>query len=320
VDEEITNRPVARRRLLRRAGTVAAGVAGATVAASAVASPAQAAPGDPILIGNAGNASNGPTTSLTNTVLGNPTLRLVNTAFTEVEPGIDAAGAPLILAPNGDFVAGPIGSLGASLDGTLWSSVPGQGGPVSDFVRTGGNSTVVMTFSPLRILDTRTSVGGSKDCMLNGNNPAVRNQSTGELLENAVLEVSLDSLLVFGWSLLVNVTAVGGTQQGFLTLYPGGVPQRPVGSNVNYDPGKIVANFAIVSLGTFGVPGQAGFVQNGINIFARKPSQVILDVCGAVVNYGSDIKPEAFGTSGTFGPMAQQPGPRVRPAHLIGRS
>lgn len=316
MNDELQNRQIARRRLLRRAGTAVAGVAGAAAVGAAIASPAEADPGQSLTIG-AANTGGAVTTGLSNNSGANPTLALSNAAVTTLPSGFDMAGAPLVLTPLGDFVNGPLGSLGVSADGTLWSSIPGQqqGTTVSDFVRTGGNSTFVKTFSPIRILDTRTNQAGGKAAMLNGLDPNVRDQVTGQVLAQQVLNVTLDSLLHFGWSLLVNITVVAGNNTGFVTAFPGG-KQRPVASNVNYAANQVVANFAIVSLGTFGTQGQQGFVQNGISLFAFNPTQIILDVCGAVVNYDDDVISGAgasgFAASGVAAPD------RVRPAHLIG--
>jgi hypothetical protein len=300
VDEQIMQRKVARRRLLRRAGTVAAGVAGAGAVAAALPTPAQANPGDAMIVGTSNNGG-GSITGLFNTALNGPTLGLANNATTAGTGGLTAGIGPLQLTPNGDFAWGAVGTLGVSTDGTLWQIVPYTGGTYSDFVRNGGNSTVVRTFSPVRILDTRSDRAGGKQCIMNPD----ALDAAGNIKENTVLNINLDAMFVFAYSILCNITVVaqGG---GYVTLYPGGAP-RPNASNVNYQPGSVLANFAVAGL------GQIDPAVNALSIYAFGATKVILDVCGAVVNYADDIKP----ISGSPGFEAASTPERVRPAHLM---
>jgi hypothetical protein len=74
----------------------------------------------------------------------------------------------------------------------------------------------------------------------------------------------------------LNVTAVSPTAQGFLTLYPNGIANPGV-STINFVAGDIVANGAIVPLGT------AGLVPNAdLRVFAGTGGtvHVIIDVSG----------------------------------------
>jgi hypothetical protein len=305
VDEHISNRKMARRRLLRRAGTVAAGVAGASAVGASLSSPADAAVGDNMKVGQA-NAGVGNSTTLTNNSGPNPTLVLGNAATGAGSGGLTASGAPLLLTPAADFAAGPVGSLGTSLGGTLWSSVQGDGGPVSDFVRTGGNSTMVRAFSPVRILDTRPNqVGIGKNCMINEDTAL---DVDGNIKGNFTLQIQLDQLLVWAEAILCNITVVAGPSGGYITAYPGGGATRPTASNVNFSAGQVVANFAMVGLDDFG-----GF-QNVLSIYALFPAKVIIDVCGAIVNYSGDIKPIA-NPPGFAAPQGRL---RQRPVELIG--
>jgi hypothetical protein len=302
VDDEIINRKVARRRLLRRAGTVAAGVAGLTAVGVAVATPAIAGVGDPMVSGleNSGATES---TTLTNASTTKPTLVLGNTATTGSVPN-QIAGAALQLTPAGNFVGGPDGSVGMTTDGTLWTRRPGAGGTVSDFVRTGRNSTVVEAFSPVRILDTRPNEPGGKVGIMN---PTALDAS-GFIKAGAILNLNLDSLLVWGWGILANLTVLSGNTGAYITAWPGGEP-RPLASNVNFGPSQTIANFAFIGLGS--LPG----ADNVISIFARQKAQVIVDVAGAVVNFSSDVKSVA-GLSAMAAGGAKV---RERPAHLNGR-
>ncbi len=301
VDEELINRKVARRRLLRRAGTVAAGVAGAGAVGVAMASPASAGVGDELLIGVPNDGVGNPTT-LTNSGQATPTLVLGNGATTGSVPN-QVAGPALRLTPKGNFIDGPDGSVGMTTDGTLWTRRPGSGGTVSDFVRTGRNSTVVESISPIRMLDTRPEETAGKAGIMN---PSAID-AAGFIKAGNTLNLNLDALLVFGWSIFANITVVAGGSSGFITAFPGGEP-RPNASNVNYTPGLVIANFALIGLGS------TGGAINVISIYAATPAKVIVDVAGAVVNFSSDVKPFA----GFSSMQATASKVRERPAHLNG--
>lgn len=86
---------------------------------------------------------------------------------------------------------------------------------------------------PSRILDTRKDVGLS--------NPFGKNQSR-------VLQVTGNGGVPAGASAVVmNTTAVEGTEGSYLTVYPDGV-DRPNSSNVNFSPGQIIPNLVTVGL------------------------------------------------------------------------
>jgi hypothetical protein len=66
----------------------------------------------------------------------------------------------------------------------------------------------------------------------------------------------------------VNVTVIGGSVPGFVTVYPLGDP-LPATSNVNFSAGQTVANYAQVALGS-----------GKLEVVVSAPAQVILDVEG----------------------------------------
>lgn len=69
---------------------------------------------------------------------------------------------------------------------------------------------------------------------------------------------------------ILNVTAVEPTDAGYLTLYPAGASVPDV-SNVNFTPGDVVANHAVVAVDTDG----------SLRVFNRNGRvDVILDVFG----------------------------------------
>jgi len=274
MDEEIINRKVDRRRLLGRAGAVAATVAGAGAVSAAVGSPASAAPGDGLVLGQLNDAGT-TATELKNNSTTNPSLRLTNSSLSSVS-GLTQAGPALELKPGGDYTGGPKGSLGVSTDGVLW--FVDDLGPV--FVRTAFNTTVVESFNPVRILDTRPEEGSTGKASIM--NPSVLN-SQGFIPAGRTLNVRLDSLFRYAETIYANLTVIAGSAAGFIAAYPGG-RSRPNASNVNYTPGAVVANFAMISVGS--LPPSANFA---ISIYAHTPAKVIMDISGAVVNLHDDI-------------------------------
>ena len=90
-------------------------------------------------------------------------------------------------------------------------------------------------------------------------------------------------------AVVLNVTAVGPTHAGFLTVYPTGTP-RPTASNVNFVAGQTVPNLVQVAIGKRGSVSLYNLIGN---------TNVIFDVAGWVST--------AFNTSGNAGryqPMA----------------
>src|SRR5262245_51266550 len=98
-------------------------------------SPASAAPGDPVLAGQQNDAETA-TTRLQNDSGANPTLAVANLHVT-TDGDFLQGGPQLLLEPNGDYVHGPVGTLGAGADGTLWTSIDIGGESFADFVRIG---------------------------------------------------------------------------------------------------------------------------------------------------------------------------------------
>jgi hypothetical protein len=304
VDEDITKRQVARRRLLYRASAVAATVAGAGAASAAMGSPAAAAVGDPVLAGQS-NSAGSANTKLGNNSNTNPTLSLANPAQTN-DSGFLRGGPALRLEPNGDYVEGPVGSLGVSADGTLWTSVPWQGGVAADFVRTGSNSNIVVSFPSFRVLDTRPEESQGKTGIMN---PGVID-SAGNLKGGETLHVSLDSLLVWGWTIFGNITVLAGSRQGRLLAWPAGESRPSEGNNLVYPANGRLGNFAAISVGSIAVGSK--IADNAISVWVNTPAKVVIDVTAAVVNYPSDV----IGFSSGFSANARGGTARTRPAHL----
>ena len=116
--------------------------------------------------------------------------------------------------------------------------------------------------TPARLLDTRTAGTAGK----------VPSQHT---VSFSVAHISGVPLTGIG-SVVLNVTATGPTSKGHLRVYPSGTT-LPFASNVNFDPGKTVANEVVVAPGTDG----------NVTIFNGAPNgttDVVVDVVGFIAN------------------------------------
>jgi hypothetical protein len=126
---------------------------------------------------------------------------------------------------------------------------------------------------PARLLDTRTSFGGS---------PTMNAGQTINLQVTGKGNVPATGVS----AAVLNVTVTGPTAAGYLTVFPSGAPQ-PVASNVNFVAGQTVPNRVIVKVGTGG--------QVSIFNFAGR-TDVVVDVGGWFTD-GSD--PAATGGQST---------------------
>ena len=94
--------------------------------------------------------------------------------------------------------------------------------------------------TPVRILDTRSGLGRS------GAAPV----GPGATLD--VMVAGVGGVPASGVSAVVmNVTAVLPTELGYLTIFPTGLP-RPTISNLNFEPGTVVANLVTMPVGSGG--------------------------------------------------------------------
>lgn len=95
-----------------------------------------------------------------------------------------------------------------------------------------------MSLAPGRILDTRANLGTAGPV------------GGGETIAIPVLgQAGIPSSGVS--SVVLNVTVTDALGDGYVTVYPTGVP-RPTASNINFPAGKTVANLVTVAVGTDG--------------------------------------------------------------------
>jgi hypothetical protein len=125
-----------------------------------------------------------------------------------------------------------------------------------------------VALTPSRLLDTRVAFGGTGPVPANG---VVDAQVTGRA------GVPAD----FVGAVVLNVTVVGPTAAGYLTVYPtgGAVPNA---SNLNFTAGQVVPNLVVAKVGTGGKVS----IKNG----SPGATNVIADVAGYFVD-GTVIDP-----------------------------
>ncbi len=208
-----------------------------------------------------------------------------------------SAGAALLL-----HVAGEVRRMGKAevRDGSrLWRvrwaaigaaiavSVGGGGVFIADAVA--GPSSSVVTIDPVRILDTRTDVG------LAG--PFVSAVSQKLAVAGTV------AVPVGATGVLLNVTVVGPTAAGFLSVRPGDATGAPSTSSLNFAAGDIVPNAVQVALPTTGA--NAGKIDITYDAFGvtGPTTEVLIDVVGyLVVGGGGAQGPQGIqGLPGTPG-------------------
>ena len=118
--------------------------------------------------------------------------------------------------------------------------------------------------APYRITDTRTGSGqpNAGHLITSGGVLAVQVAGTG---------TGMDGVPATGaTAVALNITAVGPTSAGYLTVWPTGVTQ-PVASNLNFTPNETIANLVVVPLGT---GGQVSIFSGGSSV------NVVVDVAG----------------------------------------
>jgi len=143
------------------------------------------------------------------------------------------------------------------------------------------NPSSVGTYFPLtpqRLLDTRTSAGGS---------PApVGPQQTIDLTVTPAVPYEADAVAV-------NITVTDPTAPSYLTVWPADA-QRPLASTLNFTPGQTVANFQVVRVGWLPGGGKT------LRIFNNAGSaHVIVDVVGWYSN-GQTTMGHRFSGVGPF--------------------
>jgi hypothetical protein len=273
------NRPLDRRRLLRRAGTVAAGVAGAGVVGAVAAAPAEAANGDPFILGNANTAD--ATSTLTAGNAANPALRLENatgaplsvrplaTTGNPADPSTWVTEPPSTQAPVGSVYADDFGDLhviGQPLGGAL-------GPKYANMLYSPTWATMVAPITPIRWVDTRFAnlrvhiVPGSANF-----DSAFRVLPKNSLTVPDMI-IDLSAIFAGGFGAVqANLTVLLPVAQGFASLWDAGT--WPGTSSINYVPSvPEIANFTQTVI----APDRT------IRLKTNRAAQFILDIVGFVM-------------------------------------
>jgi hypothetical protein len=127
----------------------------------------------------------------------------------------------------------------------------------------GGDAGGYVGTVPSRLLDSRDGTGGRQGRITAGS--PIRIPIRGRALERdgATVRVPSGATAAF-----VNVTAVDGTDPGYVTVWPCG--PRPHASNLNYRPGTTIANGVIAPIGPDG----------SICLYVRSPVHLVVDIAG----------------------------------------
>ncbi|MGB2572330.1 hypothetical protein ACPFP2_28380 [Micromonospora citrea] len=255
-----------RRRLLRRAATVAVGGAGAGVAAAVgLPGPAQAAPGDDLVLGTTNDAGTASTTLLHDA--GQPPLHLAN-----------SSGAPLRLVPgtpaHPDLISAAPGTVAVDQERGMYVRGPDTG--TSGYVWTSEWATTSVAVPPTRVLDTR-------DVNLRRNLVSGALDANGRLQPGMPVVLALDAYVRDGYAVKGNVTVVGMTGAGVLTVWGSGA--RPATSTVNWSTaGTILSNFLFSQLGAFGSFRSVLTLQA-----TASPTHVIVDMTSLLVGHPHQV-------------------------------
>ena len=157
-------------------------------------------------------------------------------------------------------------------------------------------SHAFMPMTPVRVLDTRTSVGGAQLADWDGSGP-LQAGSTVAIPVRSVIPA--DSPVA-----VVNVTATRAAEAGFLTVYECDAP-LPNASNLNYLPGEDRAALAYAPVSAEGQ----------VCVYSSATTDVIVDVSGYTSSDGSYVPRNPVRLADTRGasPLAANATLRVDP-------
>lgn len=156
-----------------------------------------------------------------------------------------------------------------------------------------GHAGLYRPVTPVRVLDTRVGLGGPSTPF---GPDTERDLDLGPDLPDARTS-----------AVILNLTAVSGSQASYLEAFPAGAP-RPTASNLNFPPGRNLANRVMVQLGSGGSAGKVGLYNSAGRV------DVVADLVGWFTN-GAD----ATATGGLFHPLVPvrildtRPGTQVGP-------
>lgn len=158
----------------------------------------------------------------------------------------------------------PIGSNGkVSL---FLSGSAGQANIVADVTGYFPTTSNLVSFSPMRLLDTRAGTT-TIDGQFQGGGAI----ASGTQLDLTVLGRNSNAIPMSGVAaVVINFTATNTTAAGFATVWPTGATRPNPASNINFVTGQTLSNLVMVAPGTGGK----------VSIFVNKQSDMVADIVG----------------------------------------
>jgi hypothetical protein len=146
---------------------------------------------------------------------------------------------------------------------------------------TSGNRAVYVPITPVRVLDTRSDVGVAT---VQDATPALLTV-TGTI---ATTTGQQNVVPVGASSVVINVTAINPTSDGFVSLRPGDATGAPAVSTLNVTVGGTFPNGATITLPTTG--GSAGQIQIWYEAYAATggTTDLLIDVVGYYADHNHD--------------------------------
>jgi Regulator of chromosome condensation (RCC1) repeat len=176
----------------------------------------------------------------------------VNVTVTEPQAdgyvSVFPCGAPPPNASQLNFSAGQtianlvFAKVGVGQKVCLYTSAPTH--LIVDFVDSYSASSGFMSVVPARLADSRGS-----STTIDGVGASLGRRPTGSITE--VLVSGRGAISSSATSAALNVTAVNPSSSGYLTVFPCGSP-LPSTSNVNFEAGRVIANFVLTKVGKDG--------------------------------------------------------------------
>jgi hypothetical protein len=144
-----------------------------------------------------------------------------------------------------------------------------------------GDRAVYVPITPVRVLDTRSDVGVAT---IQDATPALLTV-TGSI---ATTSGQQNVVPVGASSVVINVTAINPTSDGFVSLRPGDATGAPAVSTLNVTVGGTFPNGATITLPTSG--GSAGQIQIWYEAYAATggTTDLLIDVVGYYTNHNHD--------------------------------
>ena len=144
-----------------------------------------------------------------------------------------------------------------------------------------GDRAIYVPISPVRVLDTRSDVGVAT---IQDATPALLTV-TGNI---ATTDGQQNVVPTGASSVVINVTAINPTSDGFVSLRPGDVTGAPSVSTLNVTVGGTFPNGATITLPTTG--GSAGQIQIWYEAYAATggTTDLLIDVVGYYIDHNHD--------------------------------